>query len=602
MFAPQARGLAASLFRRTRDVVRRESVGDGQSSGPGWRQHTYVDGDVMLFAAGAVARGDTCGVFAQISEIDHLVVAVEGYIVNLGDLAAGCGAPGAAGRGEMLARLVLRHGPPILARLNGAHSVIVWDKTSRTAVVQCCRWGQRNLYLRSHGSEVAIASDLPALQRLTKMPFDLDARVLALTAMHGYPPATSTVVTGVTRALPGSRFVVTRAGVTHEPAAPVSLDTPGDARTTAFYADRLDAALTGAVRRFSSVATPQTVMVGSGVDSSLVAAYARREIASLTAVTQQMPAELDESREARQIVSALGIPHLIVPYEPRGDTLLGDVTAFVRIAEEPAYWNQLGPPLLHLLTRLAPPPPAFLTGAEGDLLFNFRLPRRVSIRRVARYGLLWPVARHTARRLVNRVTRHTYVVGADFDLLDRGFLRQHFGDELAAGLDSPHDAHATPPPPGTPEDAQRHFRDNGWQNVRIVCQLAGSVGSEVFFPYLDDDVMSCVLALPNELKLNKMLLRVLLRRFLPRRIVPATKKGYWAHTVKWHAERGGLTDVWALLDERRTRERGLCNAVAVRRLIETYRRGAATPRHHPVLWQLLLLEIFCREFIDAPRS
>jgi len=315
-----------------------------------------------------------------------------------------------------------------------------------------------------------------------------------------------------------------------------------------------------------------------------------------------MPGDADESRDAARIVAALGMPHTIVRYEPLARDLVKDVSAFVRTAEEPAYWNQLGPALLHLVGSLDTRPEAFLTGAEGDFLFHFRTARRPSFTQVVRDGQFWPVARYTVRRLVNRVTRHTYIVGADFDLLDRRYMRQHirggcaaFGE--ASGYFDPPYAHL-----GAGPNAQRHFINNGWQNVRIISQFGCDAGSEVLFPYLDDDVVSCVLSLPDELKINKGLLRILLGRFLPRGAVPRKKTGYWAHTVKWHYELDQLRGALDVLSDRRTLERGTYDRPALRGLIDLYASGAATPRDHPVLWQLLVFEMFCRQFVDGYES
>lgn len=598
VFTPGTRGLAAFVFGDLRQAGRMVPATEAASADGRWQQRTHIDDDVVLVVAGAPAGDTLSGSFAQLSHAPPFVVAAEGYIVNLREVAALSGAVAGSLRGAVLADLVGDQGPPVLTRLNGAFTLVVWNARSRTALVHACKWGQRNLYLRTAGAATTVASDLAALRRLSGRAFDADARRLGLLAVRGSLPGSRTVLPGVTRVVPGSTVTLTPGGSIHQPMLPPTLLEDVDGRPTAYHAERLDAALGQAMRRFANVASTQAVMVGSGVDSSLVAAYARRAIPSLTAVTQRMPADLDESPQARRVMSALEIPHAIVAYEPRGDTLVSEVAAFVRIAEEPAYWNQLGPPLLQLLTRLPAHPHAFLTGAEGDLLFNFRRPGGVSLRRLTHHRLLWPVFRHTARRLVNRVTRHTYIVGTDFDLLDRAWLRQHLDGAATVPFDEHEGDQPAAPPPGSPEDVLRHFRDNGWQNVRIICQLAASVGSEACLPYLDDDVLACVLALPNELKINKALLRLLLGRFLPRRIVPTSKRGYWAHTVAWHAAVNGLHEACGLLEERRTLERGLYNARTVRQLVETYRRQAATPRDHPVFWQLLLLESFCREFVD----
>ena len=59
-----------------------------------------------------------------------------------------------------------------------------------------------------------------------------------------------------------------------------------------------------------------------------------------------------------------------------------------------------------------------------------------------------------------------------------------------------------------------------------------------------------------------------------------------------------MDDVLDLMAERKTVERGLYNPVAVRALLDAYAAKAAPQRYHPALWQLLMFEMFCREFVD----
>jgi asparagine synthase (glutamine-hydrolysing) len=593
---PISRGIAGTFFT---DAAARPGaiVGDVARVDVGWHQQHFAGEEVRLLVAGRRPEGSLATAFAQLTETERVVLAVEGYIVNLDDLTHTV-EDHALARGGLLVGLFEQHGQGIVARLNGGFTLIWWDKGGRTATIATCRGGQRNLYWVADGRGTTVASDLHTLGRVTGRAFELDARAIGPASLNGGVPGTATLLKGVSRVLPGSVLTVDARAVAAWPAVHVTQPrTPGVRREAASYADELDALMRQAVGRLARVADTHAVMVGSGVDSSLVAAYAAQAIPRLTAVTQRMPTELDESAAAARIVQALGLPHTIVAYEPHRD-LVADVTAFVRIAEEPAYWNQLGPALLQLLTRLPARPGAFLTGAEGDLLFNFRLPGGVSVRQVIADGLFWPVARHTTRRLINRVTRHTYVTGIDFDLLDRTFLRQHLAADCFRDPGWASAYEVCLPPGAEGELAQRHFIDNGWQNVRLVCQLAGAIGSDALFPYMDDDVAVCVLSLPNELKINKMLLRRLLARFLPRDIVPSKKRGYWAHTIKWQHANGSLRDVLDLLTDRRTLERGVYEPQAMRALADTYVRGTATARSHPVIWQLLLLETFCREYID----
>jgi len=577
-------------------------------AGPNCSPQFYTDDDVLLLTASRFMSGGPEGSFAEIITTDQRVLALEGYVLNLADLTGDAGWHRRSSRAAVVLDLVAEHGAAgLVERLIGAYNLVIWNRRERTATVATGKFGQRTMYTFRSGDEIIAASDLQVLRALSTRAFELDPDAICTSFMYGAVYGSATPLAHVRKLFPGSTLSVQRGQMVERPATDLALMRsarmdPGSPRSRAQRRQteecvaELDDLMRRATARLACVGRTHAVMIGSGVDSSVVAAYAKGAIPSLTALTQQMPGELDEATDARRIVDALGIPHRVASYTPAAD-LVSDVAAFVRIAEEPAYWNQLGPALLRMLRAIEDRPESFLTGAEGDLLFHFRV-GRPTIADVIRSGVFRPVAEYTIRRLVNRVTRRTYIIGSDFDLLDRRLMSGHITASCgrlaeAGGYFDPSHPHL----PGRP-NAQRHLVNNGWQNVRIISQLGQDAGCEVLFPYLDDDVASCVLTLPEELKINKILLRLLLRRFLSPSAVPDRKRGYWAHLIQWHYEAGTLRDVLEVMSDRRTIERGVYDRVALARLVDAYVNRIASGRLHPVLWQLLLFEMFCREYID----
>jgi asparagine synthase (glutamine-hydrolysing) len=107
--------------------------------------------------------------------------------------------------------------------------------------------------------------------------------------------------------------------------------------------------------------------------------------------------------------------------------------------------------------------------------------------------------------------------------------------------------------------------------------------------------------LPARMKLrgrtSKWVLRELAaRRGLPRDLVDRRKQGFGVPIGDWfrHELRGWLTDV--LLDGR-TRERGYFRDGAVGALVDEHLSGRQA--HTTRLWNLLMLELWHREWVDA---
>jgi asparagine synthase (glutamine-hydrolysing) len=99
---------------------------------------------------------------------------------------------------------------------------------------------------------------------------------------------------------------------------------------------------------------------------------------------------------------------------------------------------------------------------------------------------------------------------------------------------------------------------------------------------------------------GKYLLRKVLERRIPREILERGKHGFEAPIGEWL--RGPLAPMAdALLSDGRLRDRGVFNDREVARLWTEHRDGRADHRHR--LWQLMMLELWFRQFIDkAPAA
>jgi asparagine synthase (glutamine-hydrolysing) len=119
-------------------------------------------------------------------------------------------------------------------------------------------------------------------------------------------------------------------------------------------------------------------------------------------------------------------------------------------------------------------------------------------------------------------------------------------------------------------------------------------------PFLDHKLVEFVARLPERMKLSgfttKRILREAVRSLLPRSILTRPKMGFpvpFHHWVRgpWHSVAREV-----LLD-RRSRERGLINSVAVERLLAEHRSGVRGGGD--AIWALLNLELWFRTFIDG---
>jgi asparagine synthase (glutamine-hydrolysing) len=128
--------------------------------------------------------------------------------------------------------------------------------------------------------------------------------------------------------------------------------------------------------------------------------------------------------------------------------------------------------------------------------------------------------------------------------------------------------------------------------------MAASIESRV--PFLDDELVEYVAAMPGRLKLwrwaTKAVLRTAVRDLVPRPILTRRKMGFPVPFGRW--VRGAF---WPVVEEfvlgPRAQSRGWFDARALSRLAEEHRAGLV--RHDDRLWLLVNLEIWQRIFCEG---
>lgn len=499
------------------------------------------------------------------------VLAFEGYLLE--DDAAEASGPAA----WLLARHA-RLGPTAFEGLNGAYALAFYDRRARRAWIGACAFGRRDLYYARDGADLLFANDLDRLLRLSARPASLAREQLTSSFLCGASHGGATLIAGVRRALPGALLRVDLrdgdADVTELPPAPLAAEPGPPPQDDAEALEQLEQGLRTAVQRLARVTPRRAVMMSAGVDSSLIAAIVAETTGQLDAVTLGMPAPPDESDQAAAIARALGGTHHVSRFVPGAADPVADMRAFVAMLEEPA-WFGLGLAIMTLVRSARTRAEGFVTGVGGDTFFGDAL-----------HGAHDPSPDsifHYVFRMIDaeRVT----------DVVD---LQGPHPDAIVCAL------------------RERLSRDPAHQYVhiplitqsglmiRFASRLARFHRAEALFPYLDRDVVSLALRVPETLRTaEKPLLRALAVRKYPAELQQTDKVPFAAFPVDWLHAAGHLGPLLDVLEEQRTRERGLYHAAGLRRLVDAYRTGTPDRRWNFVLWQVIVFELFCRRFVDS---
>ncbi len=520
---------------------------------------SFVDSDIALghtrlaiidLAGGAQPRVDLSG--------DALVF--NGEIYGYQALAEELRAAGIALRDrsdtEVLFQLLRRYGVRDTARrIGGMFAFAFRDGATGAVHLVRDRFGEKPLYYGIAHGQLVFASEAAALFCHPAFA-DAEPDPLAIYRylLFEYLPIAGSGWKGIEKLEPGSILTFERGRVTIDHYWRPRL-APRPIRPAAAK-ERLEELLRGAVRRMVVADRPVGVFLSGGLDSSLVAAFAREAAPDLAAFTVRIGGGgFDETPHAREVARHLGLRHEVV--ELGENDLLRACDAIGEKLSEPLGDSSLLPSWLvcHAAVRQMT---VALGGDGADELFagypNFPAQRFAGAMR-----LVPSAVGRVFRAALAALPAGERYMSWRFRLsqLSQGFgaapLRQSFLWMAPFARDR---LDALWRPAALPENAgetaftaldRRAAKNAGLPSVEQLLQLFLTTylpddiltktdrasmfnGFEVRAPFLDREVADFACALPTELKLNGWTGKVLLRRLaddhLPPAIVARGKHGF----------------------------------------------------------------------------
>jgi asparagine synthase (glutamine-hydrolysing) len=510
----------------------------------------------------------------------------------------------------------------LLRRIRGMYAFALVD--SRAGAIHLARdpLGKKPLFFRLGDGELVFASSAGALARGLVSAPEIDPAAVDDLLWNLYVPGPRTIFAGVEKLLPGHalslgpdsrrRDRVHWRGDFFHPEAGVAEEE---------WLERVEAALSAAVKRRLVADVPLGILLSGGVDSGLVAALAARAAGRVRtfSVASDDPA-LDESRFARAVAERYGTEHhelkvqssacadlqaLVASLaEPLGDTSSANVFAIARLARQSVtvaltgdggdeafggYRHFLAYHLAGKLRRFLPRP---LRPALARLA---RVLRRGPgpIRRVGTFL-------HRTAAPLEKIYREVGEIGAT----TRGALfTPEMRERLGGHLPTDHYLRALSGGVGAlPADRvmQLHLHTELADDFLPKVD-GGTMGAslEARCPFLDLDLMELALRIPAPVRFRggqrKGLLRALARRFLPAEVVDRRKQGFAAPVGRWLTGRAGAGLVEDLVLGSQVERRGWFRREALQQLVGEHRRGHDRGQ---LLWTLMVLELWIRVNVE----
>jgi asparagine synthase (glutamine-hydrolysing) len=449
-----------------------------------------------------------------------------------------------------------------LSRLNGDFAFAIWDDERQRMFLARDRMGVRPLFHTWHRGTFYFASEVKALLTVPGFSSRLDITALDQIFTLWAPLAPRTAFENVSELEPGSYAVVDRNGLRTAKYWQLTFPDAAD-QPHRRSADELEALLTDAVRLRMRADVPVGCYLSGGLDSSTVAAIARRmspEPLRTYAIGFES-AEHDETPYQSIVAEHLHTRHLRTLVT--GNDIARDFQHVITHAERPIIRSAPSPLFALARTVRADSVKAVLTGEGADeILAGYDIFKESKVRRFCAqqpgsrfrpllFRKLYPYLPNLSRQTPEYLSAY---FGAGLQELDDPLFSHRprfrstsaakivFSADLKSALGD-YDA-AAEMASLLPEDFRRWHPLNQSQYLETRFLLPGYIlssqgdrmamahGIEGRFPFLDHRLVEFAASLPVEQKLQgleeKHLLRKVASDLLPKEIVERPKQPYRA--------------------------------------------------------------------------
>lgn len=472
---------------------------------------------------------------------------------------------------EVLLEAYVRWGPACLQRFHGMFAVAIYDTQTREVFLARDRTGIKPLYYHGGPSGFVFGSEIKAILQVAGIPRRFNYQAFADFFVLGYPLVPKTMFSDVSELEPGTWLRVSRQGM--EKRRFWSWRQLPDAIGEADALEQTQTALTESLREHLVSDVPIGVLLSGGIDSSLLVAFLvkvlQEDVETFTVSFAE--SAYDESQYAGLVARTLGVRHQQIVLGPQ----LADISLTEDILDQfdQPFADSSAIPTYFICRQIRKSAKVAIGGDGGDEMFGGY--RRFSHADMAKLVGTLPTpllqASQTTLGRIAGIVPHLSRMGKRFlrsaASRDEGRLIAlscyTFPDQLPEVIEPPVMKNIGKYVPslsfngnGTTNPGGREFVDSTVRYalpgdyLRKVDVMSSAHGLEVRVPFLGEHVLECAAKIPVHLKYsrtrNKIILRKLAGRYLPKAVVEKPKGGFGIPLDTWLG-RNGREEVRSIL-------------------------------------------------------
>jgi asparagine synthase (glutamine-hydrolysing) len=464
---------------------------------------------------------------------------------------------------EVLVEAYASWGPACLQRFHGMFALAIYDTQAREVFLARDRTGIKPLYYHSGPSGFLFGSEIKSILQVPGIPRRLNYQALADFVVLGYPLVPKTMFSDLFELEPGTWLRVSSQRI--EKRRFWSWRQLPDGVGEAVALEQTQAALTESLREHLVSDVPIGVLLSGGIDSSLLVAFLAKVLREdVETFTVSFPeADYDESRYASLVAHSLGVRHQQIVLGPQ----LADISLIEGILDQfdQPFADSSAIPTYFICKQIRKSAKVAIGGDGGDEMFGGY--RRFSHADMAKLVGILPTPFLKASRMalagIGGIVPHISRMGKRFlrsaASRDEGRLIALscyvFPDQLPEIIERTVMKTIGKYVPslslngnGTVNPGGKEFVDSTVRYalpgdyLRKVDVMSSAHGLEVRVPFLGEYVLECAAKIPVHLKYsrtrNKIILRKLAEKYLPKTVVEKPKGGFGLPLDTWLGRNG----------------------------------------------------------------
>jgi asparagine synthase (glutamine-hydrolysing) len=534
---------------------------------------------------------------------------------------------------EVVLEMFKHYGYDCLNHFLGMFAFAVYDRNNNDLFIARDHFGIKPLFYTQINGAFAFSSELKALVHIPGFNKSINAKSLVSCLNYLWVSGNESMFNGCFKLPPAHYISYNKTGLKLvkywelEENIPRK-QTPGIETVAADVADTMESS----IKRHMVADVPVSCFLSGGLDSSLISVLAKKSNDHLSTYTigtedkdkkgEGMP---DDEKYANMLAGMFNLDHNVIKISP---DILKDLPAMVKSLDEP-----IGDPAAintYLICKAAREKgvKVLLSGMGADeIFFGYRRQKAALI--AQRFNRLPKPVKYVVLKSVNLLPVKIFNRGFKFgrwakrfmnfanmpleqaymrscSYYDTNQLKELINIQYWTGIAAITNEHQQIFDSKFKDDAINRICNTDINMFMLGLNLTYSdrasmaASVEVRVPFIDKLVIEKAMAIPSEYKIQKGVSKFILKKaaekFLPKEIIYRPKAAFGAPIRSWISnDLKGMVD--ELLSEKEITKRGFVNYAVVKKLIEDDRNGIADNAYQ--IYQLLTLELWCREYIDG---